>query len=82
MKTFPFKKINAFTKGKSSGNPAFGYYLLQKNLWDGRAVSIEQNNNRDCPNLNKLDTVKQHDKINVIFGGAAQVKIEGTYNLP
>lgn len=64
-----------------SGNSAFGYYLLQRNLWDGRSISIEQNNNRDYPNIIKLDTVKKMDKTNVIFGGAALVKIEGTYTL-
>jgi len=64
-----------------SGNSAFGYYLLQKNLWDGRGISIEQNNNRDYPNIVKLDTVRQNEKTNVIFGGTAQVKIDGTYTL-
>lgn len=64
-----------------SGNSAFGYYLLKRNLWDGRDISIEQNNNRDYPNIIKLDTVKKMDKTNVIFGGAALVKIDGTYTL-
>jgi PhzF family phenazine biosynthesis protein len=64
-----------------SGNSAFGYYLLRRNLWDGRSISIEQNNSHDFPNIIRLDTVKKNDAINVIFGGAALVKIEGTYNL-
>lgn len=62
-----------------AGNAAFGYYLLKRNLWDGHRISIEQNNNRDYPNIIKLDTVKKMDETNVIFGGSAIVKIEGTY---
>lgn len=62
-----------------AGNAALGYYLLKRNLWDGHRISIEQNNNRDYPNIIKLDTVKKMDKTNVIFGGAALVKINGTY---
>jgi PhzF family phenazine biosynthesis protein len=64
-----------------SGNSAFGYYLLQRTLWDGQSISIEQNNSHDLPNIVRLDTVKNNDEINVIFGGAALVKIEGTYNV-
>jgi PhzF family phenazine biosynthesis protein len=64
-----------------SGNSAFGYYLLKRNLWDGRSIRIEQNNSHDFPNIIRLDTVKKKDEINVIFGGAALVKIEGTYKI-
>jgi PhzF family phenazine biosynthesis protein len=64
-----------------SGNSAFGYYLLTNNLWDGRILSIEQNNSHDCPNIVKLDTVQKGDKKNVVFGGAAIVKIQGKYKL-
>jgi PhzF family phenazine biosynthesis protein len=64
-----------------SGNSAFGYYLLKKDLWNGSGISIEQNNSRRCPNIIKLDTVKQGSDTRVIFGGAALVKITGVYTL-
>lgn len=64
-----------------SGNSAFGNYLLHNGLWDGDIFSIEQNNSYDLPNIIKLDTVKKNDGKNVIFGGAAVVKIEGAYKL-
>lgn len=64
-----------------SGNSAFGYYLSKRDLWDGNGISIEQNLSRHCPNIIKLDTVKQGSDIRVIFGGAASVKIEGAYTL-
>lgn len=64
-----------------SGNSAFGYYLLTRNLWDGDMISLEQNGSRDCPNIVNLDTVKAGGKRRVIFGGAAQVKIKGVYTL-
>jgi PhzF family phenazine biosynthesis protein len=64
-----------------SGNSAFGNYLLQNNLWDGTLFSIEQNSSHNFPNIVKLDTVKNEDQRNVIFGGAAVVKIQGEYRL-
>ncbi len=64
-----------------SGNAAFGYYLLKRNLWDGAGISIEQNGSPSCPNIIKLDTVKMAGGRRVIFGGAAQVKINGVYTL-
>jgi len=62
-----------------SGNSAFGYYLLKRDLWNGKGILIEQNNNRNSPNIVKLDTVQSDSETRVIFGGAASVKIEGTY---
>ena len=64
-----------------SVNSALGYYLLKRDLWDGNGISIEQNNNRNSPNIIKLDTIKQDNKTKVIFGGAALVKIDGTYKM-
>lgn len=64
-----------------SGNSAFGYYLLKRNLWDGDMISLEQNGSRENPNIIKLDTIKQGRDTRVIFGGAAQVKINGVYTL-
>ncbi|PKN68562.1 MAG: PhzF family phenazine biosynthesis protein [Deltaproteobacteria bacterium HGW-Deltaproteobacteria-12] len=64
-----------------SGNSAFGNYLLQNNLWDGSLLSIEQNNSYDFHNIIKLDTVIKKESKNVIFGGAAMVKIDGLYKI-
>lgn len=64
-----------------AGNSAFGYYLMQRSMWDGRSISLEQSNSHDFPNIIRLDTVKKKDEINVIFGGTALVKIEGTYKI-
>lgn len=64
-----------------SGNSAFGYYLLARNLWNGDRIEIEQNSSRDCPNTVALDTVYQAGETRVVFGGAALVKIEGVYTL-
>ena len=55
--------------------------LLQNNLWDGSLLSIEQNNSYDFPNIIKLDTAIKEENKNVIFGGAAVVKIDGIYKL-
>jgi len=64
-----------------SGNSAFGNYLLQNNLWDGALVGIEQNSSYDLPNIIKLGTVIDNGNKNVVFGGAAVVKISGEYRL-
>lgn len=60
-----------------SGNSAFGYYMLKHNLWDGSAISIEQNNELDNFNIVKLKT----DNNKVLFGGNGITKIAGTYYL-
>lgn len=64
-----------------SGNSAFGNYLLHHNLWDGTIIAIEQNCSYDFPNIVKLDTVINQETKNVVFGGAAVVKIKGNYYL-
>jgi PhzF family phenazine biosynthesis protein len=64
-----------------SGNAAFGYYLLRNRLWSGDDLSIEQGSSRNFPNIVRLDTVKDGDHNSVTFGGAAVVKIEGSYLL-
>jgi PhzF family phenazine biosynthesis protein len=64
-----------------SGNSAFGYYLLKQGAWEGGTLNIEQNNSFNSPNIVKLSTVKKDDKVRVLFGGAAMVKIEGQYKL-
>jgi PhzF family phenazine biosynthesis protein len=60
-----------------SGNSAFGCYMLNNGLWDGEAISIEQNDQVDDYNIVRL---KMIDK-KVLFGGSAITKIEGIYYL-
>lgn len=65
-----------------SGNTAFGYYILQHNLWDGELISLEQNADHDWPNIVKLKA--KHDEKNksrLMFGGSAIVRISGQYFL-
>jgi len=58
-----------------SGNSAFGYYLLKRNLWDGNTVvSVEQGPNRDNPNIVKLGTRFYDGVKRVIFGGKAAAR--------
>ena len=60
-----------------SGNSAFGYYMLKNSLWDGNAVSIEQNAERAAFNVVKLKETAGK----VLFGGSATTRIEGRYLL-
>jgi PhzF family phenazine biosynthesis protein len=62
-----------------SGNSAFGYYLLKHGAWEGGTLNIEQNSSFDNPNIVRLSTVKKDEKVRVLFGGSAMVKIEGRY---
>jgi len=64
-----------------SGNSAFGYYLLKNNLWNGQLLNIEQNSEYESPNLVKLSTIMQDNRLRVLFGGSATLRIEGTYTL-
>jgi PhzF family phenazine biosynthesis protein len=65
-----------------SGNSAFGYYLMNHNMWDGEMIRIEQNGFRDTPNFIQLFS-KQDDPADsrVWFGGGAVLKLEGQYIL-
>lgn len=60
-----------------SGNSAFGYYMLRHNMWNGNAISIEQNGEIENYNIVKLKTANNK----VLFGGGAVTKIKGTYFL-
>ena len=60
-----------------SGNSAFGYYMLKNSLWNGSAVSIEQNAERAAFNVVKL----KENAGKVLFGGSAITRIEGSYIL-
>lgn len=63
-----------------SGNSAFGYYLINNNLWTTDTLTIEQNGLIDNFNIVRLQ--KQIDENNnqrVFFGGGAITRIEGKY---
>lgn len=65
-----------------SGNAAFGYYLIRQKEWDGSMIAIEQNGNKDSPNIIKLKAQSdEQNKLRVVFGGGAIVRIEGEYLL-
>lgn len=65
-----------------SGNAAFGHYLLQNGQWDGKSMALEQNGEYAKPNIVKLATkFDEQSESQVIFGGGAIVRIEGTYFL-
>ncbi len=64
-----------------SGNAAFGYLLLARNLWEGKLISIEQGKSRDHPNIIRLTADASEKQRTVFFGGNAVVRIEGEYLL-
>ena len=65
-----------------SGNAAFGYYLLRNNRWDGQPISVEQNGDLAHPNIVKLLAKhNEHNKVQVVFGGGAILRIAGEYFL-
>ncbi len=65
-----------------SGNCAFGSYLLDNNMWDKETVIIEQNDKPDKYNIVKLQKKRGNNNIwQVLFGGGAVTRIEGTYIL-
>ncbi len=63
-----------------SGNSAFGYYLINNDMWTTESLIIEQNGLIDDYNIVRLQ--KKIDKNNnqrVCFGGGAITRIEGKY---
>jgi PhzF family phenazine biosynthesis protein len=65
-----------------SGNSAFGYYLINNNMWTAESLTIEQNGLIDNFNIVRLQ--KQIDENNnqrVCFGGGAITRIEGKYRI-
>jgi PhzF family phenazine biosynthesis protein len=63
-----------------SGNSAFGNYLIANHLWNGDALSIEQNNEIEKYNIVKLKTeVNGAGELGIVFGGCAITRIEGDY---
>ncbi len=60
-----------------SGNSAFASYLLKNNVWDGSQIKIEQGGDNIIFNTVKL---KMKEDL-ILFGGKANVMIEGVYNM-
>jgi PhzF family phenazine biosynthesis protein len=60
-----------------SGNSAFGYYLRNNGLWDGKAISVEQGGCDRVFNEVKLN----YSDNRVLFGGSATDRIVGNYYL-
>ncbi len=60
-----------------SANSAIGYYMIQHNQWNGKPISIEQNN--QIQNYNTIKLSYKDEK--VLFGGTAVTRIEGNYLL-
>jgi len=58
-----------------SGNSAFGYYLLQNNLWSGDSIAIEQGGHDRAYNTVRLT----YQDGRVLFGGGATTRIRGEY---
>lgn len=63
-----------------SGNSAFGYYLMHKNLWK-EDFSIEQGPSFKNPNMVKIKRFQSEDVDRVLFGGCGTTKIVGNYCL-
>lgn len=61
-----------------SGNSAFGYYMQKHQLWDGKAIMVEQGGEDIEYNIVKLSTIQG----NVLFGGSATDRIIGSYLIP
>jgi PhzF family phenazine biosynthesis protein len=63
-----------------SGNAALGYHLLKHGHWRGERIILEQNNDKNNPNIIKM-AAKSNDNgpVRVIFGGSAVTRIEGHY---
>lgn len=65
-----------------SGNSAFGYYLLQNNLFGSETITIEQNQHRNHCNFIKLrKETDTNGSIRILFGGGAITRIEGSFFL-
>lgn len=60
-----------------SGNSAIGYYMLKHKVWNGEAISIEQNS--ESINYNTIKIIHKDNRI--LFGGNAITRIDGKYLL-
>lgn len=61
-----------------SGNAAFGYRLLEENLWNGDFM-VEQGSNLDDPSFVKIRKHDTADGLRILFGGCGTTRIEGFY---
>jgi PhzF family phenazine biosynthesis protein len=60
-----------------SANSAFGYYMLQNNMWDGKPITLEQGGNNRVFNTVHLS----YKDTRILFGGKATTRINGVYYL-
>jgi PhzF family phenazine biosynthesis protein len=63
-----------------SGNAAFGYYLIDENLWNGD-FTIEQGPSKTNPNFVRLKQYEKDGIAHIIFGGCGTIRIDGAYCL-
>lgn len=61
-----------------SGNAAFGYRLVEENLWNGDFM-VEQGSNLDDPSFVKLRKYDTVDGLRMLFGGCGTTRMEGFY---
>ncbi len=65
-----------------SGNSAFGYYLIQNEMWKNEMIKIEQNRLIDNFNIIKLQKqLDENKELRVCFGGNSITRIEGKYKI-
>ena len=63
-----------------SGNSAFGYYLINNDMWTTESLFIEQNGLIDDYNIVRLQKkIDENNNQRVCFGGGAITRIEGKY---
>jgi PhzF family phenazine biosynthesis protein len=60
-----------------SGNSAFGYYMINNNLWDGAPITLEQGGIDRIFNIVNLAYKDER----ILFGGSATTRIKGVYYL-
>jgi len=63
-----------------SGNAAFGYYLIDQDLWKS-GITVEQGPDKSNPNFVKLEKYTLNGKETMVFGGCGTIRVEGIYYL-
>ena len=59
-----------------------GHYLLRHGLWHGKPLTVEQNGDRQRPNIVRLMAANDGVRTPRVFiGGSAVCRIEGRYLL-
>jgi PhzF family phenazine biosynthesis protein len=65
-----------------SGNAALRYHLLRHGIWRGERIILEQNDDKQNPNIIKMAAkAGSGGSHRVIFGGSAITRIEGYYRI-